>query len=193
MYDYYKILDIPRDATLEDIKHAYRNKAKLVHPDINNSPKANEVFAIVNEAYEVLIDERKRYLHNIKLNYADTTKANAERKKQYYGSSVKNDSYTNPNTGNSQYDWNNFQKAYKEKTDEDYFKRSPFIYNLFFASGMFVGFLIICVTLIGTYKNFWPFPFILISIPGIILVREGWKGIMGKQSMISDLIKRLRK
>ena len=50
MYDYYKILDISRDASLEDIKRAYRNKAKLVHPDINNSPKANEVFVVVKEA-----------------------------------------------------------------------------------------------------------------------------------------------
>jgi hypothetical protein len=193
LYDYYKILDIPRDATLEDIKHAYRNKAKLVHPDVNNSPKANEVFAVVNEAYEVLTDERKRYLHDVKLNYIDATKADADRKKQYYGSSIKNDSYTNSNNTNFQTDWNNFSKAYKEKTDEDYYKRSPFIYNLFFACGMFVGFLIISVTLVGTYKNYWPFPFVLISIPGIILVREGWKGMMGKQSMLSDLIKRLRK
>ena len=53
-YDYYKILEIPRTATLDDIKKAYRLKAKLVHPDVNNSPKANEVFAIVSEAYDVL-------------------------------------------------------------------------------------------------------------------------------------------
>lgn len=190
MYDYYKILDIPRDAVLEDIKKAYRNKAKLVHPDVNNSPKANEVFAVVSEAYEVLSDDQKRYLHDLKLNYADATKADAERKKQYYGSSVKNDTYTN----NFHYDWDSFSKAaYKEKTDEDYYKQSPTLYNLFFATGMLVGFIIVGVSLTGTYKNYWPAPFGLICIPGFILVREGWKGMIGKKNLMGNLLKRIKK
>jgi curved DNA-binding protein CbpA len=194
LYDYYKILEIARDASLEDIKRAYRNKAKLIHPDVNNSPKANEVFAVVNEAYEILTDERKRYLHDIKLNYADANKANAERKKQYYGSSVKNDSYTNTTSGNFNTDWSNFNKsAYKDKTDEDYFKQSPLIYNLFFASGMFVGFIILIVTIVGTFKDYWPSPFIVISIPGFILVREGWKGMMGKSTLFNSFIKKFKK
>lgn len=189
MYDYYKILEIQRDANLEDIKKAYRNKAKLVHPDVNNSPKANEVFAVVNEAYEVLTDSQKRYLHDVKLSYADNVKAEAERKKHYYGSSVKNDSYSN-----FHYDWNSFQKAaYKEKTDEDYYKRSPFFYNLFFASGMLIGFIIITVTITGTFKHFWPSPFVLISICGFILVREGWRGIMRKKSILTGFLRLFRK
>jgi curved DNA-binding protein CbpA len=184
LYDYYKILEIPRTANLEEIKRAYRVKAKLVHPDVNNSPKANEVFAVVNEAHEVLTDETKRYLHDVKLNFIDTEKANAERKKHYYGSSTKNDSYTNT-TSNFQEEWNTFQKAaYKEKTEEDYYKQSPLVYNLFFASGMFVGFLIMMVTIVGTFKSFWPFPFILISIPGFIL---------GKKNIMGGWFKKLRK
>ncbi|MBA3705003.1 MAG: J domain-containing protein [Bacteroidetes bacterium] len=193
MYDYYKILDIPRNASLEDIKHAYRNRAKVVHPDVNNSPKANEIFVIVKEAYEVLSDEHKRYLHDIKLNYTDAAKADAERKKQYFGSSVKNDSYTNQHNTNFHHNWNNFNTIYKEKTDEEYYKQSPLVYNMFFASGMFIGFLILSITLIGTYRLYWPFPFVLVCIPGIILIREGWKGMMGKKSIISTVIKRLRK
>ena len=192
LYDYYKILDIPRTASLEEIKRAYRNKAKVVHPDINNSPKANEVFAVVNEAYEILSDEGKRYLHDIKLNFIDTEKANAERKKQYYGSSSKNDTYSN--SSNFQNEWNSVSKvAYQEKTDEDYYKQSPVLYNLFFASGMSIGFITILVTCIGTFRHYWPFPYIVISVPGFILVREGWKGMMGKKTIISGAIKRLRK
>ncbi|MGZ4034343.1 MAG: DnaJ domain-containing protein [Bacteroidia bacterium] len=192
LYDYYKILDVPRTASLEEIKRAYRNKAKLIHPDINNSPKANEVFAVVNEAYETLSDDSKRYLHDIKLNFIDAEKANAERKKQYYGSSVKNDTYTN--STNFQNDLSTFSKAaYQEKTDADYYKQSPFIYNLFFASGMLIGFIIMIVTCVGTYKNYWPFPFIVIAVPGFILVREGWKGMMGKRNLFNGVIRRLRK
>jgi hypothetical protein len=191
LYDYYKILDIPRTASLEEIKRAYRNKAKLIHPDINNSPKANEVFAVVNEAYETLSDESKRYLHDVKLNFIDNEKANAERKKQYYGSSIKNDSFSNSNFQN---DWNAFSKmAYQEKTDADYYKQSPVLYNLFFASGMLVGFIILIVTIVGTFKNYWPFPYIVICAPGFILVREGWKGMMGKRTMISGVLKKLKK
>jgi len=193
-YDYYKILDIPRTASLDDIKKAYRLKAKLVHPDVNNSPKANEVFAIVSEAYDVLCDDQKRYMHDIKLNYIDSEKINAERKRQYYGSSVKNDSFSNPANANFDYNWNSFsQYANKEKTDADYYKQAPFLYNLFFASGMFIGFIIIIVSIYGTLKNYWPLPFILISISGFILVREGWKGMMKKSTLFSGVLKRFRK
>lgn len=193
-YDYYKILDIPRTASLDDIKKAYRLKAKLVHPDVNNSPKANEVFAVVSEAYDALCDEQKRYMHDIKLNYIDSEKINAERKRQYYGSSVKNDTFSNPANTNFDYNWNGFsQYTYKEKTDDDYYKQSPFLYNLFFASGMFIGFIIIIVSIYGTLKNYWPLPFVLISISGVILVKEGWKGMMRKSSMLSGLLKRFRK
>jgi curved DNA-binding protein CbpA len=189
VYDYYKILEISRDASLEDIKKAYRSKAKLVHPDVNNSPKANEVFAVVNEAYAVLTDDQKRYLHDVKLNYVDAAKTEAERKRHYYGSSSKNNSYTNFN-----YDWNGFEKAaYREKTDEDYYKRSPFFYNLFFASGMVIGFIIIIVTVTGTFNHFWPSPFILMSICGFILVREGWRGIMRKKNLFHGIVKLFRK
>lgn len=193
-YDYYKILEIPRTASLDDIKKAYRLKAKLVHPDVNNSPKANEVFAVVSEAYDVLCDEQKRYMHDIKLNYFDAEKINAERKRQYYGNSSKNDTFSNTANTNFNYDWNSFnQYVYKEKTDEDYYNQSPFLYNLFFVSGMFLGFIIIIVSLYGTINNFWPIPFVLISIAGFILVREGWKGMMGKKSLLGGVLKRLRK
>ncbi|MBA3972064.1 MAG: DnaJ domain-containing protein, partial [Bacteroidetes bacterium] len=156
-YDYYKILDISRTASLDEIKRAYRNKAKIVHPDVNNSEKANEVFAVVSEAYEVLTDGNKRYLHDIKLNYIDSEKTNAERKKHYYGSSVKNDSFTNKSNSDFHYDWQSFSLyTYKEKTDADYYRQSPFLYNLFFATGMCLGFIIIIVTVFGTIENYWP-------------------------------------
>jgi curved DNA-binding protein len=59
--DYYKILGVDRNATLEDIKKAYRKQAKKYHPDANpNNPQAEARFKEVNEAYEVLSDEAKR-------------------------------------------------------------------------------------------------------------------------------------
>lgn len=59
--DYYKLLGVPRDASLQDIKKAYRQLAMKYHPDKNPGDKAaEEKFKEIAEAYEVLGNEEKR-------------------------------------------------------------------------------------------------------------------------------------
>ncbi|KAJ3045662.1 hypothetical protein HDV00_007788 [Rhizophlyctis rosea] len=59
--DFYKILDIERDADAEAIKRAYRRKALRYHPDkTGHDPDAAEQFQLVQRAYEILSDEKKR-------------------------------------------------------------------------------------------------------------------------------------
>jgi hypothetical protein len=53
--DYFEILGIPSTSSIEEIKKAYRKKARLYHPDINPAPDAKELFIKVTEAYEFLI------------------------------------------------------------------------------------------------------------------------------------------
>ncbi|MEW5989222.1 MAG: molecular chaperone DnaJ [Chloroflexota bacterium] len=58
--DYYEVLDVPRTASKDDLKKAYRRLARRYHPDVNKQVGAEEAFKEINEAYEVLSNDSSR-------------------------------------------------------------------------------------------------------------------------------------
>src|SRR4051794_39803574 len=63
--DYYETLGVPRDATPEAIKKAYRTQARKYHPDVNpGDKKAEAKFKEAQQAYDILSDAEKRSLYD---------------------------------------------------------------------------------------------------------------------------------
>jgi hypothetical protein len=55
LIEYYNKLGLPANSSIDEIKKAYRRKARLYHPDINPAPDAKDMFISITEAYEFLI------------------------------------------------------------------------------------------------------------------------------------------
>ena len=69
MKDYYKIMNVPYDASAEDIRNAYHRFAKKYHPDRNDGQAAKAIFLDIQEAYQTLSDEQRRRLFHAKTHY----------------------------------------------------------------------------------------------------------------------------
>ena len=60
MSNYYETLGVSQDASKDEIKSAFRKKARTLHPDVNKEPDAEEKFKELGKAYETLMDDNKR-------------------------------------------------------------------------------------------------------------------------------------
>jgi DnaJ-class molecular chaperone len=90
MNDHYTALGLGSDASLADIKKAFRQKASLYHPDRNDAADAAARFRAVQEAYDVLSDDAKRqaYDDNRRRNLLDDPAQTARDIWQSYFASV---------------------------------------------------------------------------------------------------------
>lgn len=62
--DYYEVLGVAKNASLDEIKRAFRKLAMKYHPDRNKEPDAEQKFKEINEAYQVLSDNEKRNIYD---------------------------------------------------------------------------------------------------------------------------------
>ena len=70
--DYHRVLRISRNASKEDVKRAYRQLAKELHPDLNKSLDAPARFKAVQEAHDILMDDARRAAAAMDVNGADS-------------------------------------------------------------------------------------------------------------------------
>ena len=149
--DYYKILGISYNASVEEIRQAYRNRAKQYHPDINKSPNANVLFQLLNEAYQVLINPEKKRWYDFKLKYPSTTGFKQQQGKQ--------------RTATYESYYRAYTRQQQEKNAEKEFKKytRSLIDNVLFYSLIFSGALAIFFSIREIIFDTWS----LKSISGI--------------------------
>jgi len=78
MEEYYDVLNVPRDATYEEIKQSFQKLALANHPDKSNDPQAAETFRQIHAAWKVLGNAESRAAYDETLAAEDHIGANAE-------------------------------------------------------------------------------------------------------------------
>lgn len=97
--DYYQILEITQQASLDEIKQAYRIASKKWHPDVNPGKDTTQMMQDINEAYAILKDEakRKRYdteyllFNQRKTEYKQTVETQSTENDWFYDYDVKDE------------------------------------------------------------------------------------------------------
>lgn len=121
MDNYYDILGVSPNASLDEIKKAYRRLAKKYHPDIN--PKTEEKFKAINLAYETLSDETKRAVYDFDLRKKSGTSSYTKSSSSSYSSrnNYKYGDYSSSASNNNKnYTYNNANAGYsKQKAADD--------------------------------------------------------------------------
>lgn len=84
MKNYYHILGVDADASEDEIRSAFRTKAKELHPDVNPSPEAHEQFLECQQAYSFLIDKAQRQNYDTMMHAEKISDADLRRRELVY-------------------------------------------------------------------------------------------------------------
>ncbi|MBW2058543.1 MAG: J domain-containing protein [Deltaproteobacteria bacterium] len=131
--DYYRILEVDKEATEEEIKQAYRRLALRYHPDRNaGDPRAEERFKEISEAYGVLMDREKRRLY-------DSQQSPFAGRYRYRQEEVFRDMFRNPQAQDLFRELSREFEKYGVRFDERFMNRVFFGGRGIFFGGIFFG------------------------------------------------------
>ncbi len=111
---YYEILDLEPMASKEDIKKAFRSKARKYHPDVNNSYEAEIIFKQVNLAAKTLLDEALRSQYDFAFGFNRYQSKPETQTKEQTNSQKNYDPYKDLARNFQSYFYKQAQKKYKE-------------------------------------------------------------------------------
>lgn len=157
-YDHYKVLSVPRDATPERIKRAYRERVKDWHPDLNPSPRAATVFQAVHEAYIVLSDAHLRQEYDERLQYyrqASPPKAGAPADRARPAA----------------------RTAHRDVPEEPDRPVHRFAFYGLHLTGLAFGVSLVMGILIGFTFFDWPGYVLFFTAPGLAVIPDSWEGL----------------
>ena len=162
---YYRILEVSENASDEEIRKAYRSKAKLYHPDVNQSPDAHTMFVLLTAAYDTLINRNKRISYERRRQSHDPFRA--------YNQWVARQKAQAEN--NTQKRYHDFIKR-REKLRSNtflYYQSLAFVYLATAFCYCFAGFLIIICSIVIFLKHpVWFFFLLPFICAGIFLIRS---------------------
>lgn len=157
-YDHYKVLGVPRDATTDEVKRAYRERVKQWHPDRNDSIKASEVFHALHEAYLTLKDQGLRTAYDEQLRfYRSAEEAAAPRRPDFNTRARRATVEDGPAT----------------RADRTLFHSLHF-------TGLAFGVLLVSGICIGCGFFGWPTYVLLFTLPGLAVLPDSIAGLRAK-------------
>ncbi len=172
--NYYRILDLPYNASVADVKRAYREKAKSCHPDVSRSAEAKKEFQLLNQAYSVLSNNHSRRKYDLLLFYRYSVLKEHYRKReqraQKHQKSARKSYQARGTTGQKMTSTTRGYRYYKPDPPS-IFKFGIYTTGILFGSSLFV------LTTISLLTNGWPIVSAFLLVPATIVTYQGWQGM----------------
>lgn len=157
--DYYATLGLRRTASQQEVKRAYRDLAKRLHPDVDGSPQASDRFMAVHAAYATLRDPMLRIAYDAMLYECGRRVAPAPRPAPHKPG-----------------DTPRYRQRSEEEAGADIKVRSWAFIGLHL-TGLLFGSLLVLILLSGIVFRGWSWGWILFIAPGLIVIPDAWEGL----------------